>query len=46
MPKVIRSCPEMVSIPTAASPKPSAIAATILKREPFPIPTKLQKVRK
>jgi len=33
-------------MPTAASAKPSIMAATILNGDPLPMPTKLQKVRK
>ena len=43
-PKVRRSWPVTVSMPTAASAKPNAIAIRILKGEPLPMPTKLQKV--
>jgi hypothetical protein len=44
MPKVRRSWPVTVSMPTAASAKPIVIEARILKGEPLPMPTKLQKV--
>ena len=44
MPKVRRNWPVTVSMPTAASAKPMAIEARILKGEPLPMPTKLQKV--
>ena len=44
MPKVSRSWPVTVSMPTAASAKPIAIDARILNGEPLPMPTKLQKV--
>jgi hypothetical protein len=44
MPKVRRNWPVTVSMPTAASAKPSAIEARILNGEPLPMPTKLQKV--
>ena len=44
MPKVRRSWPVTVSMPTAASAKPMAMEARILKGEPLPMPTKLQKV--
>ena len=43
-PKVRRSCPVTVSMPTAASAKPIAIEAKILNGEPLPMPTKLQNV--
>ncbi len=43
-PKVRRSWPVTVSMPTLASAKPSAIEARILNGEPLPMPTKLQKV--
>ena len=43
-PKVRRNWPVTVSMPTAASAKPKAIAIRILKGEPLPMPTKLQKV--
>jgi len=43
-PKVSRNWPVTVSMPTAAKAKPSAMATRILKGEPLPMPTKLQKV--
>ena len=43
-PKVMRSWPVTVSMPTAASAKPSIIEAMVLNGEPLPMPTKLQKV--
>ena len=43
-PKVSRSWPVTVSMPTAARAKPSAMATMILNGEPLPMPTKLQKV--
>ncbi len=43
-PKVIRSVPETVSMPTAASRKPAHIAIRILGLASLPMPTKLQKV--
>ena len=43
-PNVRRSCPVTVSMPTAAMAKPSAIESSVLKGEPLPMPTKLQKV--
>ncbi len=43
-PKVRRNWPVTVSMPTAASAKPSAIETRILNGEPLPMPTKLQKV--
>jgi len=45
-PKVRRSWPVTVSMPTAARAKPSAIEARILKGDPLPMPTKLQNVSK
>ena len=45
-PKMSRSCPVTVSMPTAASAKPSIIAAMILNGGSLPMPMKLQKVRK
>ena len=43
-PKVRRSWPVTVSMPTAARAKPMVMEARILKGEPLPMPTKLQKV--
>ncbi len=43
-PKMSRSWPVTVSIPTAASAKPSIIEARIFQGEPLPMPMKLQKV--
>ena len=43
-PKVMRSWPVTVSMPTAASAKPSIIAASVLHGGSLPMPTKLQKV--
>ncbi len=43
-PKVRRNWPVTVSMPTAASAKPSIIDARIFIGEPLPMPTKLQKV--
>ena len=40
----MRSWPVTVSRPTAASAKPSIIAATVLNGDSLPMPTKLQKV--
>ncbi len=45
-PKVSRSCPVTMSMPTAAIAKPSIMAATILNGLPLPVPTKLQNVRR
>ena len=45
VPKVMRSWPVTVSRPTAASAKPSIIAASTLNGDSLPMPTKLQKVR-
>ena len=45
-PKVRRNCPVTVSMPTAANAKPMHMEAKILKGEPLPMPTKLQKVSK
>ncbi|MNY47892.1 hypothetical protein D3C86_1831920 [compost metagenome] len=42
----MRSVPETVSMPTAASAKPMHIAITILALASLPMPTKLQNVRK
>jgi hypothetical protein len=44
MPKVRRNWPVTVSMPTAASAKPSIIDVRIFIGEPLPMPTKLQKV--
>ena len=44
-PKVMRSVPVTVSMPTAASAKPSIIEAMVLTGGSRPMPTKLQKVR-
>ena len=44
MPKVMRSCPVTLSMPTAASAKPSIIEAITLKGDSLPMPTKLQNV--
>ena len=46
VPKVMRSCPVTLSMPTAASAKPSIIEASTLKGDSLPMPTKLQNVRK
>ncbi|MNC87201.1 hypothetical protein D3C83_29060 [compost metagenome] len=46
IPKVSRSWPVTVSMPTAAIANPSIIDATTLKGLPLPVPTKLQKVRR
>ena len=46
VPKVSRSCPVTMSMPTAAIAKPSIIDATILNGLPLPVPTKLQNVRR
>ena len=43
-PKVMRNWPVTVSMPTAASAKPSAIETRTLNGDPLPMPTKLQKV--
>ena len=43
-PKFSRSCPVTVSMPTAASAKPSIIAASVFHGDPLPMPIKLQKV--
>ncbi len=43
-PKIRRSCPVTVSMPTAASAKPSIIAASVFHGDPLPMPIKLQKV--
>ena len=43
-PKVRRSCPVTVSMPTAASAKPSIIEASVFHAEPLPMPMKLQNV--
>ena len=43
-PKVRRSCPVTVSMPTAASAKPSIMEAIVLNGWPLPVPTKLQNV--
>ncbi len=43
-PKVMRSWPVTVSMPTAARAKPSVIETRILNGDPLPMPTKLQKV--
>ena len=45
-PKVRRSWPVTVSMPTAASAKPSIIEAIVLAGGSLPMPTKLQKARK
>ena len=45
-PKMSRNWPVTVSMPTAASAKPSIIEARILNGGSFPMPMKLQKVRK
>ena len=45
-PNVSRNWPVTVSMPTAASAKPSIIDARIFIGEPLPMPTKLQKVSK
>ena len=45
-PKVRRSWPVTVSVPTAASAKPSIMAAMVLVGGSLPMPTKLQKARK
>ena len=45
-PKMSRSWPVTVSMPTAASAKPIIIAAMILNGGSLPMPMKLQKVRK
>ena len=45
LPKVIRSWPVTVSIPTAASRKPSIIAISVFSAGPRLIPTKLAKDR-
>ena len=44
VPKVMRRVPVTVSSPTAASAKPSIIAAMVFAGWPLPRPTKLQKV--
>ena len=44
-PKVIRNWPVTVSMPTAASRKPSIIAASDFSGEPLAMPTKLAKER-
>ena len=43
-PKMRRSWPVTVSMPTAASAKPSIIAASVFHGEPLPMPMKLQNV--
>src|SRR5258706_10926796 len=43
-PNVMRSAPVTVSVPTAASAKPSIIEAMVLKGEPLLMPTKAQNV--
>src|SRR5262249_15114488 len=43
-PNVRRSRPVMLSMPIAASAKPSSIEASVFQGEPLPIPMKLQKV--
>ena len=43
-PNVRRSRPVMLSMPTAASAKPSIIAASVFHGEPLPMPMKLQNV--
>ncbi len=43
-PNVSRRRPVMLSIPTAASAKPSIIAASVFHAEPLPMPMKLQNV--
>ena len=45
-PNVSRNCPVMESRPTAASAKPTIIAAMVLKGGSLLKPTKLQKARK
>ena len=45
-PKVSRRPPVTVSVPTAASAKPSIMAAMVLAGGSLPMPTKLQKARK
>src|SRR4051794_5601115 len=45
-PKVMRSCPDTVSIPTPASSKPSDIEITVLCLASRPRPTKEQKVKR
>ena len=45
-PNVSRNWPVTVSMPTAASEKPSIIAVNVFHGEPLPIPIKLQNVRK
>ncbi len=45
-PKVMRRSPEMVSMPTAASSRPTAMAATIFALGSLPMPMKEQNVRK
>ena len=44
-PKVMRSSPLMVSMPTAARPNPSIMAMMVFAGS-LPVPTKLQKVSK
>src|SRR5688500_3556158 len=46
VPKVMRSVPVTESRPTAASAKPSIIAASTLNGDSLPMPTKEQKVRR
>ncbi len=43
-PKMSRSWPVTVSMPTAASANPSIIDASVFQGEPLPMPMKLQKV--
>ena len=43
-PKIKRNWPVTVSMPTAASAKPSIIAASVLNADPLPMPMKLQNV--
>ena len=43
-PKMRRSWPVTVSMPTAASAKPSIIADSVFHGEPLPMPMKLQNV--
>ncbi len=45
LPKVMRTWPVTLSMPTPASAKPIIIDAIVFQGEPPPSPTKLQKVR-